>query len=140
MQSPHALCNSSKDVSEQAMGQNKSLVIYRIIKILIAAMFLSEIGLYFQESRFPRCPRLLKAVIGQQRDLGSPWVMEGICCCELEGITLKITGLASERLQLVKRNSFCNPESQLVFHAVLSKVEFPHCNFFVMVSSWMLIS
>lgn len=58
---PMPLCNSSKDVSEQAMGQNKSLVIYRIIKILIAAMFLPQIGLYFQESKFPGCPRLLKS-------------------------------------------------------------------------------
>lgn len=61
LQSPRALCNSSKDVSEQAMGQNKSLVIYRIIKILIAAMFLPQIGLYFQESKFPGCPRLFKS-------------------------------------------------------------------------------
>lgn len=112
MQSPRGLCSSSKDVSEQAMGQNKSLVIYRIIKILIAAMFLAQIGLYFQESKFPGCPGLFK---------GSNWPTERLRISQSDWMYLLMwtRGYHSKdhNSGLVRA---CNLSSTMQFAAVLA--------------------
>lgn len=94
---PFTLSKSSRNVSEQASGHNKSLVVFRLVEIYQLHCFSHRLAFIFQESKFPGCPRRLKKPNWPtERPRNSLNDVVFFLLLYLRVLLLKITGLPCE--------------------------------------------